>query len=458
MRILSILSKIIAGILILVFLIILFIRSPWGQNIIKEQVISYISSKTQATISLSRLYITFTGDITVEDLYIEDLNKDTLLYSRSLTADIPLWPILTGGGITVDKLDWIDVRANVYRENEEMGFNYQFLIDAFISSDTTEVVLKDSRRTTVNLSVGEINLSNIIVDYNDQVGGIAAQLNLGAFNIIMDQTNIGEMKFEVGSAKLKDSRITYIQTKPLPETTDTTETPLPYLALKNIQINNLSGLYQSDPDGIKADFDIKDLRLHAPEIDLADNIINISNFRLKQSVVNLQMNQEKGIVIPEIETSPGSQSEVAFTWPEWQIMLDEIVLTDNEISYQVNNTLPVMGKFNPDVVVLNEFTLKADDFYLRNQSAGGRLRELHFKEGSGLAVDKFQFLLKMDNDDFNLSDLKVEALNSHLVGKITAQYASIESLINEPDKTILDLDLSNIAVDINDFYRFQPGR
>ena len=456
MRIISIVAKIIAGILIILFLIISFIRTPWGQNIIKNQVVSYISSKTQSTISLDKLYITFSGNITIEGLYIEGLQKDTLLYSRSLTADIPIWPLLTGKGIRVDKLDWMGVRANIYRENEKQGFNYQFLLDAFMSPDKAEVAVTDTTNVPLKLSVGKINLSEIVADYNDQAGGMVVHLDLGTFTINMDQTNMGEMKFEVESAKLRDSRITYVQTKPFPESDDASENSLPYLVLKNIQINNFVGHYQSDPEGIKADLDINDLRLYAPVVDLADNNIDISNFLLHESAVSVQINQSNTVDSTRFQSSNIPDSGMAFTWPEWHVTLDEITLTENDISYRVDDSQPVIGQFNLDALVLNQFTLMGADIYLRDQSAGAHLRELHFKEGSGLAVDKFQFLWKMDNQNFNLSDLKIEALNSHISGNLSAQFASVESLINEPDKARVDLELSHIALDLNEFYRFQP--
>ncbi|NJX17102.1 hypothetical protein HC176_16640, partial [Tamlana crocina] len=113
------------GILIFFILLILFIRSPWGQNIIVDRLVSYITNKTNTVIEVDRLFITFGGDISLEGLYMEDKNGDTLIYSRSLEADIPILPILQGEGFRINSLDWEGGRANIKRQDTIAGFNFQ---------------------------------------------------------------------------------------------------------------------------------------------------------------------------------------------------------------------------------------------------------------------------------------------------------------------------------------------
>src|SRR5690606_34845627 len=81
---------------LLVFLILLFIRSPWGQDIIIHKVISFVSEKTHTKIEIDRLFITFSGNAYVEGLYLEDQQGDTLVYSRSLEASVALIPLIKG--------------------------------------------------------------------------------------------------------------------------------------------------------------------------------------------------------------------------------------------------------------------------------------------------------------------------------------------------------------------------
>ena len=86
-KVLKILGKVLLGILVFLLLVILFIRSPWGQNIIKDKFISSVEKKTGATIELEKLFITFDGDLEVNQLYLEDPEGDTVAYAKSISAN-----------------------------------------------------------------------------------------------------------------------------------------------------------------------------------------------------------------------------------------------------------------------------------------------------------------------------------------------------------------------------------
>ncbi len=129
------------GLLLFIILVLLFIRSPWGQNIIVTRAVNYISDKTNTKVEIDKFFITFDGDLLLEGLYLEDKKGDTLIYSRSLEGDIPLWSIIQGNGIGVEALDSDGLRANIIRNDTISGFNFQFLADAFASEspDPTQV-------------------------------------------------------------------------------------------------------------------------------------------------------------------------------------------------------------------------------------------------------------------------------------------------------------------------------
>src|SRR5690606_27135013 len=108
-------AKILLGIVLLLFLLVLFIRSQWGQDILKDKLIASLSETTGTTIEVDRLYITFSGDIILEDLYVEDQAGDTLVFSEMLEADVPFWPIIRGSDIRVHSLVSSGFKANIIR-------------------------------------------------------------------------------------------------------------------------------------------------------------------------------------------------------------------------------------------------------------------------------------------------------------------------------------------------------
>ena len=58
----------IACLLVLFVAIILFIRSRWGQEIIVDQAVDYLENKTQTEIDIKSLYVTFDGNIYLDNV------------------------------------------------------------------------------------------------------------------------------------------------------------------------------------------------------------------------------------------------------------------------------------------------------------------------------------------------------------------------------------------------------
>ncbi|HUH46849.1 MAG TPA: hypothetical protein VLZ54_06830, partial [Arenibacter sp.] len=129
-RPLRILGKTLLALITVIFLMLLLIRSPWGQDMIIRKVVDYVSDKTQTQIGIDRLFITFSGNAYLEGLYLEDKQGDTLVYSRTLEASVPLIPLIKGDKINISSLDWTGLVAKIHRSQATGKFNFDFLIDA----------------------------------------------------------------------------------------------------------------------------------------------------------------------------------------------------------------------------------------------------------------------------------------------------------------------------------------
>jgi len=150
--------RVLLGVFIFLFLLVLFIRSPWGQNIIVDKAVQYVSNKTQTKVAIDKLFITFNGNIQLNGLFLEDTKGDTLVYSKYLEADVPLLSMIKGGAVGVDYLKWDGLRANIKRKDSISGYNFQFLIDAFAPTDTTTVATDTTASKPLDLILGTNNI------------------------------------------------------------------------------------------------------------------------------------------------------------------------------------------------------------------------------------------------------------------------------------------------------------
>jgi len=345
-RFLKIIGRIVLGILALLFLLILFIRSPWGQDIIVTKAVSFLSNKTHTKVEVEKLFITFDGDIQLDGLYLEDTKGDTLIYSKSLEANMPLWSLIQGNGIGVDALDWKGVRANIVRTDTVQGFNFQFLIDAFTSQNTTTVAT-DTTSSSINLILGHLYFEDFDVVYNDAVTGIESRFKVGELIVDMDETDLESMIFKASELELTHSDITFIQTA-VPKTEDSESSTLPTLTVDELTLTKVFANYQNQTDNIAAILDIEELYTEIPKVDLVNQQFEITEFSLKDSSITLKTETEKNAVTEKVEevSEDIEQDILKFEWPDLQLDLAEIELENNNFSYLVNNETGKKGVFN----------------------------------------------------------------------------------------------------------------
>lgn len=246
-KILKITGKVFLGILIFIILLLLFIRSPWGQNIIKDQFISSVEKKTGANIELEKLFIEFNGDIQIDKLYIEDPQGDTIAYSESISANIGIWPLIKGNSFSLNELDVQTLKANVIRKDSVAGFNYEFLLNAYASDTTQTTTPTDTSAAPMDIQIGDIDLDKIDVVYRDDVSGIDTKVKFDLLELEFTETDLQNMVFKVNDAILSNANIQYEQTKPFPET-DSEPPPMPVFEVANLELTNICGSYNSIPD------------------------------------------------------------------------------------------------------------------------------------------------------------------------------------------------------------------
>ena len=445
------------GILIvLLFLIVLFIRSPWGQNIIVQRAANYVSEKTKTRVEIEKLFITFDGNIFLKGLFLEDKKGDTLIYSNSLEADIPLLPLIRGNSFAIDNLEWEGLRANILRKDSVQGYNFQFLIDAFAPADST-VVVTDTTASPMKIVLGTINLKDFGIVFKDAVLGIESKFKIGALDLGMKKTDLENMDFRASKALISDANILFYQT-PVPPSPPETNSPLPYLELDEFILKNVVVDYRSAADRIAASLDISDFFLELQKADLANNSIEIGDFRLRNSMVNLNTETETNAVTLEAEEIiDETEAEIKkFEWPDFEITVSNIDLQQNNISYFVGNNEVKKDIFNPSAIVLQDFNLKANTIFFKEKHAGLMLEHLTFNEGSGLNLNELVLQLNISDTDLELKDIELALNNNRLRGQALLQYTSLADLIEKPEHSRIAINIPSFLVDLNEVFKFQP--
>ncbi|ALJ06829.1 hypothetical protein APS56_11295 [Pseudalgibacter alginicilyticus] len=442
-------ARIILGILVLLFLILLFIRSPWGQNIIVNKAVAFVSNKTHTKIVLKKLFITFNGNIQLNGLYLEDTKGDTLVYSKSLEANVPLWTMMTGKGVGVDALYWEGLRANIIRKDTIDGYNFQFLIDAFASTDTTSVKT-DSTSTPLKIILGNLNFKNLDIVFDDNVIGTNSQFKIGKLQADFDKTDLEQMFFETSKIELTDSNIKFIQ-KQVPKVADSSASKLPVLVIEKLKMNNVLADYKSFGDNIAAKANIQDFYAEIPSLNLVTNTFKLDDIRLKNSSFVLHTKSN-----PNLASHNPEETSNAFQWPEQKITVNNINFQNIAFSYFVDDEKANTGSLNPKAMVWTDLNFLANNIILKDKTAKLHIENTSIKENSGLDLKALSLSLSVSDQTLNLKNLKTALNNNNLEANLHLEYSALSSLMKAPETSKIDLNIPNFKIDINDIFLFQP--
>ena len=83
--------------LVLFFLLLAgLILLPPVQRFISQKAVAYLEKKLDTKVALGKLYIGLPKTVVLENVYVEDKQKDTLLYGGSLKVEVGILDLILG--------------------------------------------------------------------------------------------------------------------------------------------------------------------------------------------------------------------------------------------------------------------------------------------------------------------------------------------------------------------------
>ena len=162
LKILRIFAIVVVSIVLLNIILFITLSIPFIQNKAKDFALSKVKPIINTEVTLGNINLQLLNSVRLRDLYVEDQNRDTLLYAGKL--DVKFNPL----GLLNKKLQFYavnleDFTANIYKEDPDTTFNFQFIIDAFASEDT---ITKEPDPNPMVIRFDNVNLKNGIAHYN----------------------------------------------------------------------------------------------------------------------------------------------------------------------------------------------------------------------------------------------------------------------------------------------------
>ncbi|HTE09587.1 MAG TPA: AsmA family protein, partial [Chitinophagaceae bacterium] len=184
--------KILLVIFVLLLLIIVLVQTPYIQNIAREKAQAYLSAKLKTKVAIGSLYIGFPQTVELGNVYIEDLQKDTLLSGSSIKVNINMWKLLHSD-IAINKIELAGITAKIKRQLPDTSFNFQFIADAFAAKEKT-IPAKKEDTASLKMSLDNLLLNKVRLVYNDIVTGNDMEVWIEHSNTNIDKLDPSHMQ------------------------------------------------------------------------------------------------------------------------------------------------------------------------------------------------------------------------------------------------------------------------
>ncbi len=427
------------------------------QQKITNYATSYVSDKTETEVSIDRLYVTFLGAAQIEGIYLEDKQKDTLLYAKSILVDVEWKPILDGF-YHVKRVALEGVNANIHNSNDST-FNYQFLIDAFSDSTSNKKpATPDStkEKSSIPFSIDKIYLADINASFKDITTTLKTSLSLTELETEVNSLDFDSLNFDVAHLNLNGVNFQYRQEQGHPSSEEESASGLPNIKVGSIKLSNIKFNYDAVYDSLFVGGDWNKLEITTASLNLNKQQINVEKL----------LNQQRSfsLLLPATDTtsaqsdSVNSNSDEPFTLPDWTIDVGEIDFNLQQLA--INMGKPIETKsFDANHLNYSHINLSSESLSFSSKQI--KADELRFS-----AQDKNNFNLKQLKTDLDFNDkgisligLKLQANQTNIDGDIILQYNSFDELI-EADLNKINANIqfkAGTKVALNDAYYFSPS-
>ncbi|WPP48139.1 translocation/assembly module TamB domain-containing protein [Catalinimonas niigatensis] len=177
-----------SALIILWLVIYIAFRTPAVQSYLTGLAEDKVSTMINTKVSIGGIDIDFLDQIILEEVYIEDQQGDTLLYSGRLDVAFDPWAAVNKT-ISIDHVIIADTYINLYQLEGTDTLNFEFIPEAF-ASDTTTQTQEDTTSSSWNIQANELLLSNIRFDYN--ADSTMMHLALNKLNLLFDKIAMEE--------------------------------------------------------------------------------------------------------------------------------------------------------------------------------------------------------------------------------------------------------------------------
>ena len=438
-------------VLIFVFLFLLvagIIQIPAVQTKIVHFATTFVSNKTHTKVEIKKVSISFPKSVVLEGLYLEDLQKDTLVFARKAVLNIVLKDLFYNK-IRINNFVLNDLMLNMHNTKTDSLFNYNFLITAF--ADTTVKVV-DSTKIVAKwtFSLDNMSLKNVRLRYDDTFGGLDVSASFDKFEISTNNIDFEKSVYNINKLLVEKLKAEVTISESSKTETDNRINILPKIMADNIRINNSTVIYKDLINNQTVQGSITRFELKNGSVDLEKQIVELEKFRLSKSDVKYStINSE---IVPDSLIKPVAVSEKS----DWKVAINDIDFENNTLTYKVVNASPVKNAFDSNFMNFRNLNLQASDFIYSYDLTSVTVDKFNAVDQNNFKITRFETVFSMDSHSITARKLKANTINSAIEADVYLQYTSLKTLKDSLPNLVMNINIKNAQFINSDILYFSP--
>jgi translocation and assembly module TamB len=465
-KILRITLKVFLWIFICVFAIILVaviaLQFPQTQKFLTGKAVTFLENKIKTRVELGGINVAFPKSVVLEDIYLEDQKKDTLLYAHKIDVDIDLLGLINNK-VEVNNIELENITGHVQRTLPDSAFNFDYIIEAFASDSAKEEKVEDTTKSNMEIKLMGLELTNIYVTFQDEVTGTDALVKLGEFELEMDKFDLDKMEFVVDFIELHNTKASLVQSKLPTSTQDPESQPLDvHFDLGKLDLSNIDLVYDNQVNKQKIDLNLGELVLEPNKIDLVKQNIDLDELELNNT--SIVYTQGKSVVKDTLvhekvakKVGDEMEQESKESGRPWTVTLDQLKMVANSLKFDDFNSPALQEGIDFKHMKVDGLGMDIENIAYSGLEVAADINKFVFREKSGFRINDFEAKVRMDSTSAKLTDLNLKTNKTHLKDHLEIRFASLSSIGDNIGDLGLNVNLDHCLVAFEDILYFQPA-
>ncbi len=448
-RLLHIIGWLFVGISLLLGGIFIYLQSPTGQDFLTKEIVSYLRKKLNTKVEVEKVKFDIPDWLSIENVYIEDQHKDTLILGKSLHIDIDMLGLLQNRA-EINQIELDGIRLKVNRNLPDTTFNFDFILKAFDSGTTST-----SESKPFEIGLKGVKLKNAHITYKDAILGTDADANFGFLETTFDKFSLTKSQYHLASINGNKGSVILNLYKPLEKKGNLVLSPkLPADTLdvnfKKLNLNNIRWLFESSEDGIKSGGKVNNLIAEGEKIYLDNQQIVLPKISLKNATVFVEKTKMEA---KKIKNKP----KETIKSKSWKLKIGEIEVKNTNLNYDDNNSIAQRKGFDPAHIGITSLSFKLNKFVFTPKQISGLLQNITFVENSGLDIKNIHSDFIYTDKTLILSKLLIKTPNTLLQDGLVLQYNSVEDFNKNLGNVGIKLNLKKSQLAVKDLFILVPS-